>query len=53
MSRSISNEPAWLQAEREYQDEVVGDDTVPQLFAASATRHADREAQWYKGGVYR
>jgi long-chain acyl-CoA synthetase len=51
MSGSTSNEPAWLQAERDYRDEVIGTDTIPQLFEASATRHADREAQWYKGGV--
>jgi long-chain acyl-CoA synthetase len=47
-----SNEPEWLQAERDYNDEVIGTDTLPQLFATSAQRHADREAQWYKGGIY-
>ena len=46
------NEPEWLQAEREYEDEVTGEGTIPQLFEESAARHADREAQWYKGGVY-
>ena len=47
-----SSEPPWLQAERDYEDAVIGTNTVPQLFEESATRHADREAQWYKGGVY-
>ena len=49
----MSSETAeWLEAERTYEDEVIGDDTVPHLFEASAERHADREAQWYKGGIY-
>ena len=47
-----SETPAWRAAEREYTDEVIGEDTIPRLFEASAERHADREAQWYKGGVY-
>jgi long-chain acyl-CoA synthetase len=47
-----SNEPPWLQAEREYTDEVIGENTIPQLFVESAGRHANQEAQWYKGGVY-
>jgi long-chain acyl-CoA synthetase len=42
----------WRQAEEEYTDEVIGDDTIPRLFDAAATRHRSREAQWYKGGVY-
>jgi long-chain acyl-CoA synthetase len=48
-----TNEPAWLQAERDYTDEVTGENTIPQLFAESASRHANRDAQWYKGGIYR
>jgi long-chain acyl-CoA synthetase len=49
----MSNEtPEWLEAERTYEDEVIGDDTIPRLFEAAAERHADREAQWYKGGIY-
>ncbi len=49
----MSSETAeWLEAERTYEDEVIGDDTIPRLFEASAERHADREAQWYKGGIY-
>jgi long-chain acyl-CoA synthetase len=47
-----SNTAAWMQAEEEYEDEVVGMNTIPRLFEESATRHASREAQWYKGGVY-
>ncbi|MFC7154953.1 AMP-dependent synthetase/ligase [Halomarina halobia] len=39
-------------AEREYVDEVIGDDTIPQLFEASAKRNANRRAQRYKGGVH-
>ncbi|MFQ3318857.1 MAG: long-chain acyl-CoA synthetase [Natronomonas sp.] len=44
--------PAWLQAEKQYEDEVIGDNTIPRLFEESASRHSSREAQWYKGGVY-
>ena len=47
-----SQTPAWQAAEAEYTDEVIGEDTIPRLFEAAAERHADREAQWYKGGVY-
>jgi long-chain acyl-CoA synthetase len=47
-----SNTAAWLQAEAEYEDEVIGENTVPRLFEESAARHASREAQWYKGGIY-
>jgi long-chain acyl-CoA synthetase len=44
--------PDWLRAEREYTDEVIGDNTISQLFAESASRNADRTAQRYKGGIY-
>ena len=44
--------PAWLKAEQEYEDEVIGENTLSRLFEASASRHASRDAQWYKGGVY-
>lgn len=47
-----SNTAAWMQAEAEYEDEVIGESTIPRLFEESASRHASREAQWYKGGVY-
>ena len=44
--------PDWLRAEQEYEDEVTGENTLSRLFEASASRHASRDAQWYKGGVY-
>ena len=49
---SHTQKPTWLQAEVEYEDEVVGENTIPRLIEESATRHANREAQWYKGGIY-
>ena len=42
----------WQAAEEAYTDEVIGEDTIPRLFEAAAERHADLEAQWYKGGIY-
>ncbi|MEF8861029.1 MAG: long-chain fatty acid--CoA ligase [Haloarculaceae archaeon] len=47
-----SETTGWREAEAAYTDEVIGDDTIPRLFEAAAGRHADLEAQWYKGGVY-
>jgi long-chain acyl-CoA synthetase len=47
-----SNTPVWLQAEAEYEDEVIGENTLPRMFEEAAARHSSREAQWYKGGVY-
>ncbi|PSP68189.1 long-chain fatty acid--CoA ligase [Halobacteriales archaeon QS_1_69_70] len=44
--------PAWLEAEAAYDDEVVGENTLSRMFEASASRHAGRDAQWYKGGIY-
>ncbi|WP_336339261.1 AMP-dependent synthetase/ligase [Haloarcula brevis] len=44
--------PAWRSAEAEHTDEVVADDTLGEMFAASAARNADTTAQLYKGGVY-
>ena len=44
--------PAWLEAEAAYEDEVVGENTLSRMFEASASRHASRDAQWYKGGIY-
>ncbi len=43
---------SWFQAEREYEDEVVGTTSIPELFRGSAERHAEDAAQTYKGGVY-
>ena len=42
----------WQEAEREFSDEVVGDETLARTFERSAERNADRVAQRYKGGVY-
>jgi len=44
--------PSWYDAEVGYTDEVTGMDTLGELFAATADRNADRDAQQYKGGVY-
>ncbi|MFO7925454.1 AMP-dependent synthetase/ligase [Natronomonas sp.] len=43
---------AHLEAEGAYEDEVIGETLIPHLFEESANRHADRDAQWYKGGIY-
>ncbi len=43
---------AWMAAEAEYDDDVIDETSISQLFETSAVRHADRPAQWYKGGVY-
>ncbi|MEE6209640.1 long-chain fatty acid--CoA ligase [Salarchaeum sp. III] len=42
----------WQDAEREYEDEVIGRTTLPRLFEDAAERHAERPAQGYKGGIY-
>ncbi|WP_254864237.1 AMP-dependent synthetase/ligase [Halovivax gelatinilyticus] len=42
----------WLASEREYTDDVIGETTLGRLFDDAATRHTDRPAQLYKGGVY-
>ncbi|MDY6764266.1 MAG: long-chain fatty acid--CoA ligase, partial [Halobacteria archaeon] len=42
----------WRDAEREYTDEVIKENTIPRMFEESAERYADRPAQMYKGGVY-
>ncbi|MEF8838359.1 MAG: long-chain fatty acid--CoA ligase [Haloarculaceae archaeon] len=47
------SEPAWVQAERAYEDDLMGEGTIPELFEESAERHLDLEAQRYKGGIYR
>ncbi|MEF8937342.1 MAG: AMP-binding protein, partial [Halovenus sp.] len=47
-----SQEPAWLQAERDYEDPLRERGTISELFEASAQRHLDSEAQLFKGGVY-
>jgi long-chain acyl-CoA synthetase len=41
----------WRQAELEYDDEVIGENTIPALFFESVERHADTTCQMYKGGL--
>jgi long-chain acyl-CoA synthetase len=43
---------ARLAAEADYDDDVIGETPIPRLFEESATRHGDRVAQLYKGGIY-
>ncbi|MFB6271028.1 MAG: long-chain fatty acid--CoA ligase, partial [Halobacterium sp.] len=40
------------EAERDYEDEVTGQTTLPRMFEDAAARHTDRPAQGYKGGVH-
>ncbi|WP_336036120.1 AMP-dependent synthetase/ligase [Halobacterium yunchengense] len=40
------------EAERDYEDEVTGQTTLPRMFEDAAARYTDRRAQGYKGGVY-
>ncbi|QCS44001.1 long-chain fatty acid--CoA ligase [Natrinema versiforme] len=42
----------WRDAEREYEDEVIGETTLARLFEDSAERNTNRPAQQYKGGIY-
>ncbi|WP_440771997.1 AMP-dependent synthetase/ligase [Natronorubrum sp. DTA28] len=42
----------WRDAEREYEDEVIGETTLARMFEESAERNANRPAQKYKGGIY-
>jgi long-chain acyl-CoA synthetase len=42
----------WRQAEREYDDEVIGWNTVPEAIEDSAQRRPSATASMYKGGVY-
>ncbi|WP_276261119.1 AMP-dependent synthetase/ligase [Haloglomus litoreum] len=41
----------WRQAELEYDDEVIGENTIPALFFESVERHGDTTCQMYKGGL--
>ena len=40
------------EAERDYEDEVTGETTLPRMFENAAARYTDRPAQGYKGGVH-
>ncbi|MFB6132115.1 MAG: long-chain fatty acid--CoA ligase, partial [Halanaeroarchaeum sp.] len=42
----------WQEAERDYDDEVIGESTLPRLFEDAAARQPDAPAQGYKGGIY-
>ena len=42
----------WKVAEKEYEDEVIGWNTIPELISEAAERHSSRDASMYKGGVY-
>ncbi|WP_137284313.1 AMP-dependent synthetase/ligase [Halorussus salinisoli] len=42
----------WRDAERDYEDRVIGESTLSRLFEESAARHENRPAQQYKGGIY-
>lgn len=42
----------WFQAEKEYQDGLIKDNPIPQMFEESAERHATKTAQLYKSGIY-
>jgi long-chain acyl-CoA synthetase len=43
---------SWRDAERDWDDPVRGEMTIPRALAEAATRHADVDAQAYKGGVH-
>ncbi|MFC4358162.1 AMP-dependent synthetase/ligase [Halobium salinum] len=42
----------WREAEADFESLVLGRDTIPRAFEASAERNANRIAQRYKGGIY-
>jgi len=42
----------WRVAEAEYDDPVIGEDTLSEMLEATADRNANRVAQRYKGRVY-
>ncbi|WP_137288032.1 AMP-dependent synthetase/ligase [Natronorubrum halophilum] len=42
----------WQDAEREYEDEVIGETTLGRMFEEAVERNANRPAQQYKGGIY-
>jgi long-chain acyl-CoA synthetase len=43
---------SWREAEEEYTDEVIGTNTLPELFEQSFERYSDTDAHMYKGGIY-
>ncbi|WP_121743817.1 AMP-dependent synthetase/ligase [Natronorubrum halophilum] len=42
----------WQDAEREYEDDVIGETTLGRMFEEAVERNANRPAQQYKGGIY-
>ncbi|AQL44030.1 long-chain fatty acid--CoA ligase [Halorientalis sp. IM1011] len=40
------------ETEQEYTDEVIEDNTIPEMFEDAVERYPDNEAQMYKGGIY-
>ena len=42
----------WREAEREYTDEVIKENTLPRMFEEAVERNTNRPAQMYKGGIY-
>ena len=52
MVRGFAVGMSWQEAEREFADDVVARETLPETFERSAERNADRIAQQYKGGIY-
>ncbi|MFC6725099.1 hypothetical protein ACFQE1_12090, partial [Halobium palmae] len=42
----------WWEAEADFESPVLGRETIPRAFEASAERNANRVAQRYKGGIY-
>jgi long-chain acyl-CoA synthetase len=42
----------WWEAEQRFQDDIVGDGTLSELFERAVDAFGPREAQRYKGGVY-
>ena len=43
---------SWRDAEREYEDEAMGETTLGRMFENAAERYSNRPAQKYKGGIY-
>ena len=48
----MTDTPGWREAEAAHTDDVIGDDSLGELFAASAQRNAELDAQLYQGGIY-
>ena len=47
-----SKDTGWRAAEQEYEDEVIGWNTIAEMVEEAAERHSSRDATMYKGGVY-